>query len=125
MFVFLLNYKHAIVQIPAVFNTLPTLSLPPHPLQLHVPSRPVAFPKSRPVVHIRQLAEIREKLVYLAMFGVLARWNLQKPASEITVAPGMGCKMRCYFSGITDRTVHVKVHDLVLEPRQERAVDAM
>ena len=122
MFVFLLNYKHAIVQIPAVFNTLPTLSLPPHPLQLHVPSRPVAFPNG-PVVNLRQIAEIREKLLYLAMFGVLARWYLQKPASEITVAPGMGCKMRCYFSGITDRTGHVKVHDLVLEPRYEGAVD--
>jgi hypothetical protein len=35
----------------------------------------------------------------------------------------MGCKMRCYFSVITDRTGHVKVHDLVLEPRHERAVD--
>ena len=61
MFVFLLNYKHAIVQIPAVFNTLPTLSLPPHPLQLHVPSRPVAFPLPRLLNLPRQPAQMSEE----------------------------------------------------------------
>ena len=85
---------------------------------------PSIFPNPRLVGHTRQSTEMREKLVYLSMLGVLARFNFQKPASEITPAVGMGCKMRCDFKVITDRAGHVKVHDLVLEPRHERAVDA-
>jgi hypothetical protein len=72
------------------------------------------------------------------MFGMLARCNFHKPASEFDLTSDFDFearvfydyKMRCYvikimsdIAKLHDRTGQAKLHDLVLEPRYERAVD--
>ena len=66
---------------------------------------------------------MREEVVHLAQVGMRAGWHVEEPACEVDLDVVVQCKVRCDCVVVADRAGQAKLHDSLLEPRHELAVD--